>query len=203
MTTAQSAPASLKPVTANRSAVRLSTAWLPAILGVVVICGESTRVMGADHTMTWLSRLCLPLIHLANSDMIELNHVLRKCGHFFGYGTLGLIFAQGWLALLLARSQPMRTHQTWARTRLIAGGLAVSCVALVASMDEIHQSFLPNRTACVSDVVLDTVGSVIMLGIVAAVLVIQRRRALNRRMQTRLIRQWQAGTWMFRQALID
>ncbi|GAA3770285.1 hypothetical protein GCM10022270_33920 [Terriglobus aquaticus] len=203
MTNAQNAPTHLKPVTAKPIPLRLMAAWLPALMGVLVICGESTRVMGADHTMVWLSRLCMPLVHLANSDMAELNHVMRKCGHFFGYGTLGFIFAQGWLTFLLARSRSLWTQQTWARTRMLAGGLALLSTAFVASMDELHQSFLPNRTACVSDVLLDTTGAFLMLTVAAAVLLFQRRRALHQRIQFRLLRSWSSGTALFRQALLD
>jgi VanZ family protein len=204
MMIAQNAQVNPKPVTTKPFAnSRLLTAWVPAMLGLLIICGESTRVMGADHTMVWLSRLCMPLIHLANSDMVELNHVLRKCGHFFGYGTLGFIFAQGWLTFLLTRSRSLWAHATWARTRLVAAGLAVLSTAMVASMDEIHQSFLPNRTACVSDVLLDTSGAVLMLSFIAAVLLFQRRRALQERLQLRLSRRFHSGSMLFRQALLD
>lgn len=203
--TAQRNPLDISlPVTTNQTApLRLTAAWLPALLGVLVICGESTRIMGADHTMVWLSRLCMPLVHLANPDMIELNHLLRKCGHFFGYGTLGLIFAQGWLTLLLSRSKPVWAHLAWTQKRLRVAGLAVLSTAVVASMDELHQSFLPNRTACVSDVLLDTLGAVLMLALVAAVLLLRRKRALQERLQTRVSRQWIAGPVLFRHALLD
>ena len=165
--------------------------WAPAVLGLFVICCESTRVMGADHTLVWLSRICSPLMHVASSNhvasphIVELNHVLRKSGHFFGYGMLGLVFMQGWQSLLLAR-----LHQTWTRLRLLAGAVAVPSVALIASMDELHQSWLPNRTACTSDVLLDTSGAVLLITFVSLLFLLRRRRMLMQLTERRAVRQW-------------
>ena len=176
---------------------RSTAAWLPALLGLSVICCESTRVMGADHTMLWLSRLCSPLIHLANANLAELNHVLRKSGHFFGYGTLGLIFLQAWRSLLATHM-----HQTWAKLRVLAGIQAIASVALVASMDELHQSFLPNRTACISDALLDTSGAVILIALTSFISMLRRKRTLEHLLESRRIRQWENATTLFPQTLL-
>ena len=175
-----------------------TAAWVPALFGMLVICAESTRIMGADHTMLWLSRLCAPLLHLPSGEVFQLNHVLRKCGHFLGYGSLGLVFMQGWLALLLRRM-----HSTWTRIRMSASGFAIASVALVASMDELHQSFLPNRTASVSDVLLDTSGAILLVGLVTLVLLLRRKRMLTQLLALRTIRQWKEGMWLFRDALLE
>jgi VanZ family protein len=44
--------------------------------------------------------------------------------------------------------------------QLQAHGLAILATFLVASADEYHQSFLPNRTGQFSDVLLDSCGAV-------------------------------------------
>lgn len=148
--------------------------------------------------MLWLSRICTPLVRLPNADIFELNHVLRKCGHFFGYGTLGLVLMQGWLSLLLTR-----LHGTWSRLRLCAGGLAVLSVSLIASMDEVHQSFLPNRTACFSDVLLDTAGALLLVSLASLLLVVRRRRMLVQRLQARLLQRRHTSSWLFASVLLD
>ena len=176
---------------------QIAAAWLPALFGVLVICCESTRVMGADHTTLWLSRLCSPLMQIATAKLVELNHVLRKCGHFFGYGTLGLVFLRGWLSLLLTR------HRTWTKARWFAGGLAVLSVLLIASMDELHQSMLPNRTACVADVLLDTAGALFLISVASLVTVLRRRRMLMRLLELRSNRHWQAGSWLATDVLFE
>jgi VanZ family protein len=37
--------------------------------------------------------------------------------------------------------------------------MALAATFLIATADEIHQTFLPNRTGCFSDVLLDTAGA--------------------------------------------
>ncbi|WP_419804182.1 VanZ family protein [Terriglobus sp.] len=137
-------------------------------------------------------------MHLASARIVELNHVLRKCGHFLGYGTLGLVFLQGWTSLLLTRLRQSRP-----KVRLLASAFAVLSVALVASMDELHQSFLPNRTACISDVCLDTAGALLHILFAWLVLILRRRRTLSRLLHQRSIRRWQTGAWLFRSALLE
>ena len=46
---------------------------------------------------------------------------------------------------------------------LLDAVLALLGTALVASSDEFHQSFLPNRTGVPSDVLLDCCGAVVLL----------------------------------------
>ena len=145
--------------------------------------------MGADHTMVWLSRICSPLMNLPSANVAEVNHVLRKCGHFMGYGALGLVFLRGWLSLLLTR-----LHQTWTKLRSTAGAVAVLSVAMVATMDELHQSCLPNRTACVSDVLLDTSGAVLLILLVSVRQGLYRRRMLTCLLSPRTIQHRQAST---------
>lgn len=46
---------------------------------------------------------------------------------------------------------------------LVNAALALLGTAAVASLDEYHQSFLPNRTGIPSDVLLDCSGAVVLL----------------------------------------
>lgn len=131
--------------------------------------------MGSDHTSVWLSNLLIWTGHrLTDTGVESLNHVLRKAGHFTGYGLFGLCFSRGWLSVLRKR---MRT--TWSGLRLRAGACGVATAGLLASCDEIHQSFLPNRTACVSDVLLDTCGAITVGLVTFAVLSFRRNRLIE------------------------
>lgn len=172
-------------------------AWMPALLGILVICGESTPRMGADHTAVWLTRLCSPFMHVASVNLTEINHVLRKNGHFFGYGTLGMVFARGWLMFL-----GTRLRQTWTRLRLVAGGLGIVSTAVIASLDEIHQSFLPNRTACVSDVLLDTSGALLLVTILTACMLLRRHKAFQQLREVRDYRLWSARLGQFERSVL-
>ena len=75
--------------------------WLPPLIAVGVIAIESTATFSASHT----SRVLRPLYEalfgaVADERWEEIHHVFRKCGHFFGYGTVCLTFLWSWLITL-------------------------------------------------------------------------------------------------------
>jgi VanZ family protein len=128
-------------------------AWLPVLLLSGVFVLESSAAFGADHT----SRPLHTLLHGVVGSSLDHNwslahHILRKVGHFGGYGVFALICYRGFR---------MTLHQSFRALRdgLGSHALAVSVTFLVASADEIHQTFLPNRTGSFSDVMLDTAGA--------------------------------------------
>jgi len=94
----------------------------------------------ADH---WL----LPHISDQTCDSIVL--FLRKCAHLTEYAVLALLF---WRAM---RKPVRRDPRPWSPRLAI---LSIIIVMLYAATDEIHQSFVPTRTAHFSDVVIDTTG---------------------------------------------
>jgi len=89
--------------------------------------------------------------------------VIRKTGHFVGYGLLGVVWLRAWLRTRRG-SYVANELRRW---RLHSTALALACTALIASADEIHQTFLPDRTGRFADVVLDTLGATAMILILA------------------------------------
>lgn len=135
----------------------LPMAWLPAVFGLVVISVESTALMRGANTGRWLADLCESIWGYSDGSTIATaNIVLRKVGHFSGYGTLGLLFRRGWYASLRRRWQGTRSG-----LRAAAMALAVLSTFLVASMDEWHQAFLIGRISSRYDVLLDTTGAIL------------------------------------------
>jgi VanZ family protein len=127
-------------------------AWWPVLLGICVIATESTAYFGADHTSGPLRWVWEHIFGRASNESWELfHHLIRKSGHFVGYGTLGLLWLRAWW-LSLPRAG-----------FLLSAMLAILGTALVASADEFHQSFLPNRTGVPSDVLLDSCGAVVLV----------------------------------------
>jgi VanZ family protein len=124
------------------------SAWLPVVLGIVVIVIESTEFMGADHTSKPLRILYEALFGpVTDGRWAVVHHYLRKCGHFVGYGLIGLAWLRAWwLTLPHSRFLP-------------DAGLAMLGTGVMASLDEYHQSFLPNRTSSPWDVLLDCCGA--------------------------------------------
>jgi len=132
-------------------------AWWPVAVGVAIIAAESTKFFGADRTtgpLRWLYQALFGPIGDASWAMIH--HYVRKCGHFLGYGALGLAWLRAW-------------WMTLPRFRfLFDAQLALLATALVAIWDEWHQHFLPNRSSSPWDVLLDCCGALFMQSMVFA-----------------------------------
>jgi VanZ family protein len=123
-------------------------AWIAAILWLIVIAIESTSYLSANNT----SRFLYPVLHfLFGIDYAQFqpwHHFLRKAGHVFGYGLLSILLFRAF-----RESLPLLPNPRWT---LRWSGVAVLGTAIVASLDEWHQTFLPARTGRWQDVVLDT-----------------------------------------------
>ena len=123
-------------------------AWIAAILWLILIAIESSALLSARNT----SRILYPVLHYLfglDWDRFEVWHFyIRKSGHVIGYGTLSILLFRAWRATLPALNNVKWTFR-WAN-------IAILGTALVASLDEWHQSFIPTRTGTVRDVVLDT-----------------------------------------------
>jgi VanZ family protein len=146
--------------------------WLPVVLGLAVIALESTRTMSADKTSHFLRPIFERIFGAISETHWNLfHHLLRKSGHFLGYGTLGMLWARAWLRNFSTRSQ-----WTLAQWRIRSCSAALVCTFLTASADEYHQTLLPSRTGQFSDVLLDTCGALLFTLIVAT---LWRRRAVK------------------------
>ncbi len=126
--------------------------WLAAVLWLIVIAIESTELASAHNT----GRLLYPLLHflfgLSHASFEPVHFFIRKGGHVFGYGLLSILLFRAWRETL--------PHVSAAQWALRWANLAVLGTALVASLDEWHQSFLPSRTGRWQDVVLDTCAAI-------------------------------------------
>lgn len=123
-------------------------AWLPVAIGIAVIAVESTEWLGSDNTSRPLRLLYQALFGPVSDGRWDvIHHYIRKSGHFVGYGLVGLTWLRAWWMTL--------PHSRF----LHDAGLAMFGTALIASADEFHQSFLPNRTSSPWDVLLDCTGA--------------------------------------------
>jgi VanZ family protein len=125
------------------------SAWLPVVFGVGLIVLESTELFGANHTSGFLRRLWEAIFGpVGNARWNVIHHLIRKSGHFFGYGTIGGAWLRAWWMTL--------PHSHFLEDAF----LALLGTSLVASLDELHQSYLPNRTGSPWDVLLDCSGAI-------------------------------------------
>ena len=139
--------------------------WWPVAVWLGVIRLESTGYASAQNTFRLLYQTMHFLFGRVNYQLLfEVDHVLRKSGHFIGYALLsGLTF----LALRNTHRDRIQSslQRPWGRFLSDLWQLEWSLIAILltlvtASMDEIHQTFLPFRTGRWQDVVLDTTGAV-------------------------------------------
>lgn len=123
-------------------------AWIAATLWLIVIAIESSSWLSAHNT----SRILHPILHFLfglNWEQFDNWHFfIRKGGHVVGYGLLSVLLFRAW-----RETRPIAGNPKWAFRWAQA---AVLGTALVASLDEWHQSFIPSRTGRWQDVVLDT-----------------------------------------------
>jgi VanZ family protein len=120
--------------------------WWPALAWAVVISLFSTGAFTSDNT----GRIIIPALHwlfpsIRPHTLELIHHIIRKCAHFTEYFILSLLILRG------IRAGRHGTKLAWAV-------LAIVIVAGYASLDEFHQSFVPGRTAAVTDVLIDTTG---------------------------------------------
>jgi VanZ family protein len=127
-------------------------AWIATILWLIVIAIESTAWLSAEHT----SRIFYPIFHflfgMSQENFEPWNFLLRKTGHVVGYGFLSFLLFRAFretLPAITKLGKNLRWTFRWS-------AIAVLGTAIVASLDEWHQSFIPSRTGRWQDVVLDT-----------------------------------------------
>ncbi|MFZ0637806.1 MAG: VanZ family protein [Candidatus Acidiferrales bacterium] len=118
--------------------------WAPVLAWAIVISIFSTHWFASEST----SKVVEPIFHWlfpgASRQTLDLiHHIVRKCAHVFEYFIFSL------LILRAIRGGRSGARLTW----LLA---AIVIVGAYASLDEYHQSFVPGRTAKVSDALLDT-----------------------------------------------
>ena len=145
------------------------SAWLPVLVGILIIMLESTEWFGADNTSGPLRIIWQAIFgHVSDPQWQIIHHYIRKSGHFFGYGFIGLAWLRAWWMTL------PKSHF------LLDAGLALLGTALIAASDEFHQSFVPNRTASPWDVLLDCCGAITLQLMVYVFMRINRPKQLAR-----------------------
>ena len=138
--------------------------WAPVVIMLLVIARESTAAFGSENTSQIFRAVYEGISgHVSDAVWQGVHHRIRKTGHFLGYGTLGV----SWLRALLYTWMIAMQHRPAAVWRRWSVQMAICCTALVAAIDEVHQSYIPDRTGLVTDVLLDTSGALIFCALIA------------------------------------
>jgi hypothetical protein len=150
-----------------RTVLQWIRAWWLSIACFVVIGVESTDRWSANNTKHEYYGWFNHHIWVVSWDRWGfINWEMRKLGHLTGFGLICLAFYYCWTRTLLPR-----TREPITRFRRRCALRAILLCLFLAAADEIHQSFIPSRTAAVHDVVLDTFGAfmamVLLFGVLA------------------------------------
>jgi VanZ family protein len=142
--------------------------WLPVLVWMWVIFSAS----GDQSSFQRSSRIIGPFVrwifpHLSDNAVQAIVVIVRKCAHLTEYAVLALLLWRG----LRKPAKPNAAPWRWSEA-----GLALALVALYAASDEIHQTLVPSRQGCVTDVLLDTTGAALGLLSLWAVFSCRRKR---------------------------
>ena len=146
-------------ITENVSQKPIWRAWAfryaPLILWICLVLSASS----GQASMSQTSRFVGPLLHFlfpnASEETVYLyHHYIRKLAHLTEYGILALWAAR---AFLLSPGKFFQKYWFF---------LSLGVVALVASTDEFHQSFVASREGSIYDVLLDVTGGFVFLAVV-------------------------------------
>ena len=124
--------------------------------------GDTSHGLSYDivlHILKWLS--IDPNETITAMDLCDF--VVRKIAHFTEYTVLGIGLC-GLMRVLVKRY--------WGIAAIVLG-------AVLASLDEFHQLFIPGRSAMVSDVVIDTCGVVVGSIIFTLIILLQEKKRWN------------------------
>ena len=143
---------------------RLARYGLLVLWAVLIFIG-STDLLSAANTGGVLVRPVLWLFpHLSEGTLKTFQFVVRKAGHFAEYAIFALLAAR---AFRTSSRALVRNSWFWASLLL---------VILYSLSDEFHQSFYPSRTASIFDCMIDSLG-----GLTALVLLAYQNRSKNDR----------------------
>ena len=146
--------------------------WIAAILWLGIILAESTNYASAENTSRFLYPLLHFLLGISPAHFLVWHFLIRKTGHFVGYFTLSLLLFRSWRATFPFPGISWTIQ--WAR-------ISFFMTALVASLDEWHQTYLPKRTGTLHDVLLDSTAALVAQILLFAILRSGRQEAVESR----------------------
>jgi VanZ family protein len=157
---------------APQQAVR--AAWF-SVLGAILFAFTSTTLLSGYHTGLVVNYVWHSLFgswHLNATGPV--NWFGRKIGHFLGYGTIGLMFRKAWYTSIRGYLLALRSH-----IMVFSAAFGVLSTFALASLDEWHQMYLPQRHGSMYDALLDASGAIFLNLVASAVWTLRRRRSIR------------------------
>jgi VanZ family protein len=167
--------------TAPRSSrFNLRAAWLPVLFSLAFVCCTSTNFMSGRHTQAVVDIVWKSLFGTWRFNLTgPINLISRKVYHFLGYGMIGLIFRNAWQTSIRAGLLRIGDSLATIQGMVSVSALSVLSTFFVASLDELHQRFIPSRSSSFRDVMIDTTGAIFLNVVFWTVRARRRRKALD------------------------
>ena len=147
----------------TKERIRLVILWLLTLLWTAVLFGFSGQDGQESADLSILvTQFVLRLFPNLPCSFDRLHFLLRKIAHFTIFGVEGLLTG---LSLIC----------TLKRARLAACTALAAC-AVIAALNEYHQSFMEGRVASIMDVGIDFAGAACGIALVMLALQLLRRR---------------------------
>ncbi len=127
-------------------------AYAPLILWIGVVFAMSSKQASMSQTSIFIRPLLEFLFPNSPEETLKIYHnYIRKLAHLTEYGILAF-----WASRAFSNSAKSFLQKNWF-------AVSLGLVALIATLDEINQSFLASRTGSLIDVLLDCIGGLLML----------------------------------------
>lgn len=127
----------------KRWIMRIKYIWL--VVAIIWCIAIFMATASPQATGSNTQSILMDWFNLSKEQSESINYFFRKSVHLGSFGLLSF--------LLYFAFDAKRPLLAWILTTIYAG------------TDEFHQSFVPNRTASFTDVIIDSVGAVIGIGI--------------------------------------
>ncbi|ABO51521.1 VanZ family protein [Desulforamulus reducens MI-1] len=130
--------------------------WAAVLLWMALIFNLSSQVAEQSNQLsTGIKEVIVKTVEKvapkAEFDIDDFNHILRKNAHFFAYLVLGILV--------------LNALKTCGVTGYPSIALALGICILYAMSDEVHQLFVPGRGGQVKDVIIDSAGASVGVGV--------------------------------------
>lgn len=147
--------------TLKKSKLVTMSLWAVVLLWLVIIFALSAQPATQSNgfsekvtetiieTIAWIAHVDMDA-KIIHGLVTQFNHLVRKCAHGWIYFVLGV------LVITTLTKTGIRGYKAYVLTMVLCVSYAVT--------DEIHQTFVPGRTGQISDVVIDTAGAVLGMG---------------------------------------
>lgn len=144
----------------NRKQLMTFISWTAVIVWMILIFNLSSQVAKESNSLSkGITEIVIETIEKATQktdfDVSKFNSLLRKNAHFFVYLVLGI----------LVMNAIRRSGLYGVRGFILVLGICI----LYAISDEVHQLFVPGRGPQVEDVLIDSVGTIVGVGMYSIV----------------------------------